>query len=520
MRSREDWQFRLEKDHKSCKALLDGSCVLSCGRVLGGTSTINNLLYTRGTREDYDRNNFEFWNSNISYEIFHHLESYTGSNCSTCKYGRTGLLHLETVNYTDTAKNVLMEAYRATGYKRRPRRVSVGFGEKPMLIKSGERFNAAKAFLSQIKHRENLFLAKNTIAEGVTVTEMIDKRANGVNVSIDGVSFNLRARKEVILTAGAINNAKLLLLSGLGSRKYLSSQKIATYIDIPAVGKNLMFHLTLPVFIALDVGDRSGENFYSEMDLIKDTADYVLRREGNFSHIHIQDFVNYINPFKNASGYPSLGIYHMFFKVGDRNLMAWVDAMNYHPKVINSLLQYNRNKGLILFLITLLYPRSRGEVLLNETHHLSNPVIKGNFFTDEENHDYNTLLGGFAYVTNLTDHIPKKNATLVDLKLPDCRNFKFCSQSYVKCYIQNMVFPNHDVAGTTKMGPECDSSAVVKESLEVRHMRCLRVADSSVLNNIPMGGTVSTDAMIGFRLGEILKEKWLKDYISPFHKVV
>lgn len=520
IRSREDWQFRLEKDRRCCKASLDGACLLSRGRVLGGTSTIDNLLYTRGNYEDYDRNNFEFWNGNMSYEIFHHLEGFKGNNCSSCKYGKVGLLHLETVNYTDSAKIILMDAYKESGYKRKPRRATVGFGEKLLLLKGGERFNVAKAFLSPIKYRENLLLAKNSVVEGITVTERIDKRANGVNVSIDGVTFNLRAKKEVILAAGAINNAKLLLLSGVGSRGYLTSQKLPTYIDIPAVGKNLMFHLTLPVFVAIASEGHNGQNYYSEMDLIKDTADYVLKREGNFSHTNIQDFVNYINPVENNSGYPTLAIYHMYFKIGDRNLMAWVDAMNYHPKIINSLLQYNRDKGLVLFLITLLYPRSRGEVLLNDTHHLSNPKIKGNFLTDEEQYDFKTLLGGFVYVNNLTDHMQKRNAEFVDLKLPECKNFKFCSQAYVKCYILSMAFPNHDVAGTTKMGPECDESAVVKETLEVRQMRCLRVADSSVLNTIPLGGTVATDVMIGFRLGEILKEKWLKDYISPFHKVV
>lgn len=494
--------------------------MLSRGKVLGGTSTINNLLYIRGTHEDYDRNEFEFWNGNITYQIFNHIEAFVGNDCPVCKYGRSGVLHLEIANYTGTLKDVIREAYRNSGYRRMPRRASLGFLEHPVMIKKGERFNMAKVFLAPIKDRKNLFLAKKTEIRSVAVAEPIDKRASGVNASIDGINFFIRARKEVILTAGAINNAKLLLLSGIGPKKYLSSQKVPFQLDIPAVGKNLQFHLTLPVFIAFDPTKRDKQNYYSEIDFFKDTSEYVLVREGYLNHTNSNDFVNYINPGKKGTSHPNLAIYHMYFKVGDRNLMAWVDAMNYHPKIINALLNYNRNKILILFLVTLLYPRSRGEVLLNETHHFSNPIIRGNFMTDEENQDYFTLLSGFVYITNLTDYMPKRGAEIVNLDLPDCRNFIFCSQSYVKCYIQNMVYPNHNVIGTTKMGPDCDSTAVVKETLEVRNMRCLRVADSSVLNNMPLGQTVVSDAMIGFRLGEILKEKWQKNYISPFHKVL
>lgn len=517
MRSREDWQFQIEKDHKSCKGLLGGTCMISKGRVLGGTSTINNLLYIRGTYEDYEKNEFEYWNGNVSYQIFHHIEKLQGNSCSICHFGKSGLIPLEILNYTDWTKDILIEAYMNSGYRRMPRRASIGFLERPLLIKSGERFNMAKAFLTPIKDRSNFYFTKNTEVQAVSIPDNTDRRADGVNISIDGANFFIRARKEVILTAGAINNAKLLLLSGVGEKKYLLSRKIPVHSDLPAVGKNLQFHLTLPVFIAIE--PKGEHSYYSEIDLFTDTADYVLTRGGNLSHTNINNFVNYINTAKKGICSPSLAIYHMLFKIGDRNLMAWVDAMNYHPKIINALLKYNRDKVLILFLITLLYSRSRGEILLNETHYLSNPIIKGNFMSDEIDHDYDSLLSGFVYITNLTDFMPKQGADFVNLDLPDCRNYKFCSTTYVKCYIQNMAYPNHDVIGTAKMGPECDNSAVVKETLEVRKLRCLRVADSSVLNNMPIGGTVATDAMIGYRLGEIMKEKWLKDYVSPFHNI-
>lgn len=110
----------------------------------------------------------------------------------------------------------------------------------------------------------------------------------------------------------------------------------------------------------------------------------------------------------------------------------------------------------------------------------------------------------------------KKETEFLDLDIPNCRNYKFCTMGYVRCYIYNMATPNHDVAGTTPMGADCEDLAVVKENLEVRTMRCLRVADSSVLNSIPVGNTIATDAMIGFKMAEILMEKWESDYRSLF----
>ncbi|KAJ8958486.1 hypothetical protein NQ318_002279 [Aromia moschata] len=172
-----------------------------------------------------------------------------------------------------------------------------------------------------------------------------------------------------------------------------------------------------------------------------------------------------------------------------------------------------------MFLLTLLQPLSRGEVLLNETHHQSNPKIVPNFLSDYEGWDLDTFVSGFNFVANLTEGsvMQQFHAELLNIDIPNCRNFKFCTMQYVKCYIYNMAFLKYDVVGTAKMGPECDTMAVVRPDLEVKKVRCLRVADSSVMVSMTVGNTVATDAMIGFNTGEILKEKWLKDYVSPFH---
>ncbi|XP_023022653.1 glucose dehydrogenase [FAD, quinone] isoform X2 [Leptinotarsa decemlineata] len=515
--SKEDWTFLMETEAKACKAYSDQRCTISRGKVLGGTSTINNLLYIRGLPEDYEKSGIETWNSEITTKIFEKMEG--NESAPLRSLFSDAWLHLNFTNYTGTPKHVLEAAYLRTGYRRLPIRHAIGVVDHLTMKNNGARINMAQSFLTPIKERPNLFFTKTTEVEAIGITEAVDKRANGVNVSINGVRFFLRARKEVILTAGAINNAKLLLMSGLGSRSYLVSKNLPFHANLPGIAKNLLLRPTVPLYVAIEpCCSVCHREYYQEEDLIKDCFDYIMYKSGSWSHTNINSFVAYILTRKLGTSLPNIAVHHMYFKIGDRNLNAWVDAMNYHPKITNSLLNFNKERAIILFMVELLNPLSRGEVLLNETHFLSNPIVKGNFFTDDENWDFDTLYSGFSFITNLTEieALAKDKAEFLDLDLPNCRNFKFCTPTYVKCYIQNMVFPRSDIGGTAKMGPECDHNAVVKENLEVRSVRCLRVADSSVLNFLPVGNTVATDAMIGYNLGEILKEKWLKNYTSIF----
>lgn len=514
----------MEKDAKACQAFKGQRCTLNRGKVLGGTSSINDMRYMRGTVYNYDRMGYAVLNSNISYSIFQKIEGYERDEQEELQftYGTKGPIFLDASSRPSDIKDLLRYSYRATGYSRIPRRKFLGFTDQLVYIRNGERFNMAKAFLSPIKERPNLFFTKNTEVEGLVLNQPRDRRVNGVNVSISGIRFFIRARKEVVLAAGPINNAKLLLVSGIGPRPYLERRGISVVTDVPAVGKSLIFHITVPLYVSIEPCCNRPKDYYREIELIGDVFDYLMRRTGNLSHTGINHIVAYISARKTGATWPNLAIYHKYFKIGDRDLMAWLDGMDYHDTIRKTLITTNKEKAILLFMVSLLEPISRGEVSLNDTHYLSNPMIKPNFFTDDENLDFERLLSGFNFVTNLTgvSEMKEYNAEFLDLNVPNCRNFKFCTMAYVRCYITNMAYPAPDLVGGAKIGEECDASAVVTKNLEVKQVRCLRVADSSVLSEIPIGSTVATDAMIGYNLGEILKEKWIKNYTSPFHNVV
>nr|CAH7761528.1 unnamed protein product [Callosobruchus chinensis] len=299
--SEEDWHFLMLKEPRACLAFTDSRCRISRGKVLGGTSTIENLLYINGLPEDYNEDGFLQWDGSIFRDIFLHLENYTGSEATYYAYGQKGPIHLEDATYNETAKDMLESYYMQVGSKRMPKRHSLGMISHFLMRKDGERYNMAKVFLTSIKDRPNLFFSKNTIAESIGISEPVDKRATGVNVSIDGVKLFLRAKKEVILAAGPINNPKLLLLSGIGEKKYLEKLKLPYNAYVPAVGKYLQIHIALPIYVSIN-GTCPGcePEKYDESDLYRDTFEYILFRSGRFAHTNVNNFVNYILTKKQA----------------------------------------------------------------------------------------------------------------------------------------------------------------------------------------------------------------------------
>ncbi|XP_050302407.1 glucose dehydrogenase [FAD, quinone]-like isoform X2 [Anthonomus grandis grandis] len=502
----ETWQYIIEKNKKNCQAYENKQCRFFRGRVIGGTSAINNLHYIRGIHEDENA-------TDTIYETFESCpEEDRKKGDLLCK----GEVHLETkyVENTRSLLNILQEAYRKTDNDMSCDKTSIGFSHSYLMIKNGERYHMGRAFLTPLKNRNNFFLLKNAVAQGIVLNDPFDKRAKGVNISTNGQKIFIQARKELILAAGAINNAKLMLLSGIGPREYLQKRKIPVSLHMPGVGKNLKFQIGVPIFITFNKSRLYSE--HTEIDSIQDTFDYVMFRTGNFSHIGIHDFVTHLSTEKQ-SNVANVAVYHNYFKAKERMLNTWLDGWHLNLKITQKILKANDEQVILMLVPTLLRPLSSGEILLNETLHEGIPRIIGNFFTDPDGEDLLHLINAFTKVTKLLDTPPfqELGADILDIGLPECRNYKFCSIHYVKCYIMNMASPNYNVAGSLKRGPECDDSSVVKLDYEVRYIRCLRVGDSSILPATGLGNTVATDALIGVKLGETLKEKWIKDYVSP-----
>ncbi|CAH0560489.1 unnamed protein product [Brassicogethes aeneus] len=520
--SEEDWVFHLEKESKSCLGKKNKNCTLTRGKVLGGTSAINNLIYVRGIPEHVNQWNFPEWNSTIVQEIMHLMEGVKKENISSPDIGTEGEIELKVFDYKDHFKEVLIGSYKEHGYDNSDKREYIRLTESLVYSKNGERFNMAEAFLSPIKNKANVYLAVNSEVQKINLANK-DNRTRSLDVKIKGKVVTIRARKEIILTAGAVNNAKILLLSGIGPRKDLEKNKVPVVNDLPGVGKNLQLHLNVPLFVAVTRCNTTSENttecnpdVYSKEFYFRDIFNFIMNRRGNLSTIDINDVVVYMYTKKRGGMYPNIGIYHNYFRINDTNMDNLLRNFQFNSKIENSLRNVNKNRSILLFSISLLRPLSSGEVKLNDKNIYENPKITTNFLTAHE--DMNTLVDGFKTIREMIEGygMTSQNASILYLDIPNCRRMNHTSEKYIKCYISNMAYPITDTAGTTKMGYPCDKKMVVDKVLEVRGIRCLRVGDSSVLPNITVASSIATDIMLGFRLTEILKSKWLKGYLSNY----
>ncbi|XP_044763968.1 glucose dehydrogenase [FAD, quinone]-like isoform X1 [Coccinella septempunctata] len=524
--SEEDWSFLTTKENYACKGFVDSRCILSRGKVLGGTTTINNMHYHRGSAFDYDRWDLDEWKSSTVSKYFANLEKYVGKTATPFDVGTKGNLTLSYFKSDHFLRLPLSKMYKTAGYKPLTRGKSLGY--RDMLVSSWKsiRLNMARVFLGPIKQRTNFHMALGTTATRIVFTG--DKRVAGVEIMIGKFKKFVRVRKEVILTAGPINNVKLLHMSGVGPKEILENNHIPVIADLP-VGKNLQVHLRVPIFVAIDKccgqclncsTPDCQNDFFDYHEFYQNTWDYVMDRIGFFTNTGINDFVAYISTNQRRRDAPNIAVFHTYFKRNDFYLKQFLKNRRFHPAVIASVLKYNKVRNIMLFYPTLISPVSRGEVYINSTYYQAQPVIKPNFLTDENGIDFRSMYAAVTMIVSLTDSLAMQRykAKFLNIDIPNCRNFKFCSEYYFRCLMVNLGRPTRKLGGVTKMGHRCHNSTVTDQEQKVLHVRGLRVADVSISPTIGRSNGMSSDALFGEKLADVLRHRWDPHYLSMYRK--
>lgn len=221
-----NWGYRSNRLKTACLGLWDGRCNIPRGKALGGTSVINFLLYTRGNKKDFDEWK-ELGNNGWGYEdvLPYFIKS---ENCSLCQnidtqfHGFNGSLSVEHPGYFSPIAKSFLNSAKHLGYKLiDPNgRKNLGFSVAQATMRNGARCSASKAFLKPVQNRPNLFIHTEARVTRILVDPK-SKRAYGVEVLKNGERHYVKAKKEVILSAGSINSPHLLMLSGIGPREDL-----------------------------------------------------------------------------------------------------------------------------------------------------------------------------------------------------------------------------------------------------------------------------------------------------------
>ncbi|KAL4704872.1 hypothetical protein ACJJTC_019450 [Scirpophaga incertulas] len=357
-----DWQYSMRPKKGFCQNRQDKGCEVVQGRVLGGSSSINDMAYVRGSPADYDEwssNGNDGWSFSKVLPYFKYSEGNYDKDISKNKFFHSsrGPLDVGRYLYVDDNVDVLLSAFNELGYNYTDinGRNQLGFMRVQTMSYFGERVSTYTAFIEPIrKSRTNLNILTEALVTKVMFEEQSELvKAAGIEYIKNGQKFKVKAAREIILSAGAINTPKLLMQSGIGPREYLEYLNIKTIYDLP-VGSNFQDHLSvcLPV---IKLSKTATTRSFPEK--LKDITTYYSKGLGPLS-ANFQVIAFYETNLSDILQTPDIEIR---FKGHNSNM--------YYDKID--------------MCISLLTPKSRGQVILNASDPIfGKPLIYPNFLKD------------------------------------------------------------------------------------------------------------------------------------------
>ena len=448
------------------------------GKVLGGSSSINAMIYVRGHRRDYDD-----WaalgNPGWSYEevLPYFKRAENNERGADTFHGAGGPLNVADLRCPNRFSPIFVQAAVQAGCVANADfngAEQEGVGVYQVTQRNGERFSAAKAYLTPHRGRTNLH-----VLTGAHVTRIVleARRAVGVEFRLGGELKRLDAKREVVLSAGALQSPQLLMLSGVGPGAELQRSGLAVLHDLPGVGANLHDHIdVIEVVNAPHLKDLFGVSFAGALNAIKGIFEWRARRSGMLT-----------TNFGEAGGFiksqpdelvPDLQLHFVVGKLVDHGRKT-VFGHGYSCHVC------------------LLRPRSRGHVTLASADPLAAPLIDPNFLSDAD--DVARLVRGFKLVRRIL----AQPALAAHRGAETPASAQAQSDAQIEQFIRNHADTIYHPVGTCRMGN--GRNDVVDAQLRVHGVQSLRVVDASIMPSIVGGNTNAPTIMIAEKAADMIR---------------
>ncbi|MDA1331337.1 MAG: GMC family oxidoreductase N-terminal domain-containing protein [Proteobacteria bacterium] len=475
---RTDWMYKTTKE----KGLNDRSIGYARGKVLGGCTSINAMIYMRGQRSDYDRwveagNPNWGWDNVLPY--FKGMEDYVhGANAF---HGSGGELPVQERRVSWEILDAWRDAAEEKGIPKITEfNTGDNFGSAYFQVnqRNGTRWNAIRCFINPIKHRKNLTILTDAHVEKLLFNESDQEtpKASGVKIRVLGDMYGvIEAKREVILSAGAIGSPQILELSGVGKSTHIEKFGIKLVKDIPGVGENLQDHLQVRIQYKVSNTITLNDRYKTIFGKIMMGLEYMFFKSGPMTMPPSQ-----LGAFAKSD--PSQSSANIEWHVQPLSLDKFGEPLHRHSAVTPSVCN--------------LRPTSRGTVHISDSNPYTHPEISPNYLSTPE--DQKVVIDSVRFTRHIMSANALKHFSPEEL-LPGLRIVT--DQEILKAAgdLGTTIF--HPV-GTCKMGN--DSSSVVDSELKVHGIRNLRVVDASVMPAITSGNTNAPTMMIAERAAEFI----------------
>ena len=506
-----NWKYKLESTGTVCLAFNNNQCTVPRGKVMGGSSTINFMLYTRGNKKNYDRWE-ELGNPGWGYKdvlpYFLKLENISIPELSKDKvyHSTSGEVPVNYAPYRTPLADAFLEAGKELGYNvvDYNGEKQIGYSYVQTNTRNGSRWSASRTFLHPIRDRKNLHVKKWSLVTKILINP-VTKIAYGVEFVKNKKQYRVTARNEIIISAGAVNSPQLLMLSGIGPREHLAEKNIEVIQELN-VGDNLMDHIAIMSlhFIV------NNSVTLRQRDLMNTShvTEYLTSHNGPFSVPGASEAVAFLdsNDPLNPNGNPNIEI--MLFSSSLSSEAMFYRALGVKQSIYNKYYKPIEKYHVWSGCPIVLNPKSRGKILLRSKDPTKKPLIYLDFFQDERDLQTQIIAIRKAIEISKTTAFQKYGSTLYEFPIPACEKFEFGSDSYWECAVRQFSFPIWHLSGTCKMGPLSDPTAVVDSRLRVYGIKGLRVIDASIMPEVPAAHTNIPTMMIAEKGADYIKHDW------------